>query len=140
MSDFRFFHPIEIRYGDLDPQGVVNNAKYLTYFEQARVQYFVHLGLFHPEQSFLEIGVIVADVHVAYQAPLVWGAPVKIGVRTAKFGTKSSTLEQAVVHAETGKVFATGETVVVAYDYRKNTSIPVPEAWRKAVEVFDEMK
>ena len=33
MSEFRFYHPIEVRYGDLDPQGHLNNAKYLTYFE-----------------------------------------------------------------------------------------------------------
>jgi acyl-CoA thioester hydrolase len=137
MPDFRFFHPIEVRYGDLDPQGVVNNAKYLTYFEQARVQYFVHLDLFRSEQSFLEIGVIVADIHVAYHAPLVWGVPVKAGVRTAKFGTKSSTLEQCVVHSESGKVFASGTVVLVAYDYLKNRSIPVPALWRDRVQAFE---
>ena len=37
MADFRFYHPIEVRYGDLDPQGHVNNARYLTYLEQARI-------------------------------------------------------------------------------------------------------
>ena len=35
MTDFRFFHPIEVRYSDLDPQGHVNHAKYLAFFEQA---------------------------------------------------------------------------------------------------------
>ena len=139
MPDYRFYHPIEVRYGDLDPQGVVNNAKYLTYFEQARVQYFVHLGLFKPEQSFLEIGVIVADVHIAYHAPLVWGVPVQAGVRTAKFGTKSSTLEQAVVHRETGQVYASGAVVLVAYDYIKKESIPVPQVWREKVGAFEGM-
>ena len=44
MTDYKFFHPIEVRYGDLDPQGHVNNAKYLTYFEQARVHYLISLG------------------------------------------------------------------------------------------------
>jgi acyl-CoA thioester hydrolase len=139
MSDFRFFHPIDIRYGDLDPQGVVNNAKYLTYFEQARVHYFLHLGLFDPGQSFLDIGVIVADIHIAYHASLVWGVPVKAGVRTVKFGTKSSTLEQAVVHSETGLVHASGTVVLVAFDYRENRSIPVPETWRGKVNAFEEM-
>jgi acyl-CoA thioester hydrolase len=140
MPDFRFLHPIEIRYGDLDPQGVVNNAKYLTYFEQARVHYFVQLGLFDPDQSFLDVGVIVADAHIAYQAPLVWGVPVLAGVRTVKFGTKSSTVEQCVVHAETGKVYASGTVVLVAFDYRRNQSIPVPENWRQKVREFEGME
>ena len=34
MTHFNFYHPVEVRYGDLDPQGHVNNAKFLTYFEQ----------------------------------------------------------------------------------------------------------
>ena len=73
MSGYKFFHPIEVRYGDLDPQGHVNNAKYLTYFEQARVHYLVQLGLFSMQQNFLDIGVIIADIHLKYRAPLYWG-------------------------------------------------------------------
>ena len=137
MVDFRFYHPIEVRYGDLDPQGVVNNAKYLTYFEQARVHYWVKLGLFKADQSFLEIGVIVADVHIAYHAPLLWGIPAKVGVRIPKFGSKSITVEQAVVHAETEEVYAKGTVVLVAYDYLERKSIQVPAAWREAVGAFE---
>jgi hypothetical protein len=45
MNEFRFYHPIEVRYSDLDPQGHVNNAKFLTYLEQARIEYIGKLGL-----------------------------------------------------------------------------------------------
>ena len=73
MSDYHFYHPIEVRYGDLDPQGHVNNAKHLTYFEQARIAYMIELGLFTKDQSFMEIGVILADVHITYLgASLFW--------------------------------------------------------------------
>jgi acyl-CoA thioester hydrolase len=44
MPGFHYYHPIEVRYGDLDPQGHVNNARYLTYLEQARIGYIRHLG------------------------------------------------------------------------------------------------
>ena len=44
MSQFSFYHPVEVRYGDIDPQGHVNNAKHLTYFEQARVACMKSLG------------------------------------------------------------------------------------------------
>jgi len=57
MSQFNFYHPVEVRYGDLDPQGHVNNAKHLTYFEQARIAYLIELGLFTKDQSFMEIGI-----------------------------------------------------------------------------------
>lgn len=133
MSNFHFYHPIEVRYGDLDPQGHLNNAKFVTFFEQARIQYFRYLGLFKQGQSFMDIGVILADVHIAYKKPVEWGTPVKVGVRTMKIGNKSMTVEQCVVHAETGEVFALGEVVMVAYDYYTAKSIPVPQEWRDAV-------
>lgn len=137
MSDFRFFHPTEIRYGDLDPQGHVNNAKHLTYFEHARVQYFVQLGLFRKEQSFMEIGVIVADIHIAYHKPVHWVDPVKTGVRTAKIGTKSMTVEQALVNAKTGEVLSSGTVILVAFDYATQKTRPVPEDWRETMTRFE---
>lgn len=137
MSNFRFYHPIEVRYGDLDPQGHLNNAKFVTFFEQARIQYIRHLGLYKEGQSFMEIGVILADVHVAYRKPVEWGMPVKVGVRISKVGNKSMTVEQNVVHAETGEVFAEGEVVMVAFDYYQNKSIPVPQEWRDAIQKFE---
>jgi acyl-CoA thioester hydrolase len=140
MPEFRFHHLLEVRYGDLDPQGVVNNATYLTYFEQARVQYLVQLGLFSVDQSFLEIGVIVADVHVAYYAPLLWGVPVKAGVRTAKIGNKSMTVDQCVVNDGTDLVYASGTVILVAYDYLQRKSIPVPEEWKQKIGGFDEVE
>ena len=75
MAQFKFFHPTEVRYGDLDPQGHVNNAKHLTYFEHARVQYFVELGLFRKEQAFMEIGVIVAELKALFFVKTFAGNP-----------------------------------------------------------------
>jgi acyl-CoA thioester hydrolase len=137
LSNFHFYYPIEVRYGDLDPQGHLNNAKFVTFFEQARIQYIRHLGLFKEGQSFMDIGVILADVHIAYKKPVEWGTPVKVGVRTLKIGNKSMTVEQNVVHAETEEVFATGEVVMVTYDYREGKSIPVPQEWREAATRFE---
>jgi len=102
MSDFRFYYPIEVRYGDLDPQGHVNNAKHLTFFEQARVAYMIELGLFTEDQSFMEIGVILADVHITYHEPVHFGQKIKVGVHAAKLGNKSMTWEQNIVDADTG--------------------------------------
>ncbi len=71
MSLFGFYQPIELRYGDLDPQGHVNNASYLTYIEQARIGYIRHLGLWQGG-SFLDIGIILADVHLTFRAPILF--------------------------------------------------------------------
>jgi len=126
MSVYRFHHPIEVRYGDLDPQGHVNNAKHLTYFEQARIAYWIKLGLFTKDQSFMEIGVILADVHLTYLEPIYYGQNIQVGVHVSKLGNKSMTWEQNIVDADTGRELARGEVVVVAYDYRKEQTMSVP--------------
>jgi acyl-CoA thioester hydrolase len=137
MSGYRFFHPMEVRYGDLDPQGHVNNAKYLTYFEQARVGYLTQLGLFSKDQSFSEIGVIIADIHIRFHEPLYWGIGVKVGVRTSRIGGKSLGVEQCIRSADSDRLFADGTVVLVAYDYSQHATIPVPARWREIINDFE---
>ena len=140
MSDYHFYHPTEVRYGDLDPQGHVNNAKHLTFFEQARVAYMIELGLFTKDQSFMKIGIIVADIHITYFEPIVFGQNIKVGVQTAKLGNKSMTWEQNIEDANTGKEFAKGEVVVVTYDYDAEKTIPIPQEWREKIIEFEGLK
>jgi len=139
MADFKFFHPTEVRYGDLDPQGHVNNAKYLTYFEQARIYYLIQLGLFSKDQSFMEVGVIIADIHITFHSTTHYEDPIKVGVRTVKIGNKSLTTEQCVMHAETGEVMASGIVVLVTFDYEAKKPIPVPEEWRRKISEFESL-
>jgi acyl-CoA thioester hydrolase len=139
MSQFRFYHPIEVRYGDLDPQGHVNNAKYLTYFEQARIAYWIDMGFFTTDQSFMEIGVILADVHLTYLEPVYFGQQIKVGVHVARLGNKSMTWEQNVIDAESGKELAKAEIVIVAYDYKQEKTIPVPQEWREKITEFENL-
>jgi len=137
MSEFKFTHPIEIRYDDLDPQGHLNNARYLTYFEQARIFYLEKIGVFTPGQSFLDIGVILADIHISYHLPVHFAMQVCVGVRTSRLGNKSMTVEQAVIETASGRLMATGEVVMVAYDYYQDRSIPIPENWRESIQKFE---
>jgi len=140
MSEFHFYHPIEVRYGDLDPQGHVNNAKHLTYFEQARVAYLIELGLFTKDQSFMKIGVIVADIHITYLGPIYFGQNIKVGVHAAKLGSKSMTWQQNIVDADTNRELAKGEVIIVTYDYKEEKTISVPEEWREKITRFEGLK
>ena len=140
MSDFHFHHPIEVRYGDLDPQGHVNNAKHLTYYEQARIAYMIELGLFTKDQSFMEIGVIIADIHITYLEPVYFGQKINVGVHAARLGNKSMTWEQDLVDSETDKILSKGELVLVTYDYGSGQTIPIPQTWREKIMEFEGLK
>ena len=43
-DQFRFFHPFRVRYSEIDGQGVLFNAHYLTYYDTAITEFFRALG------------------------------------------------------------------------------------------------
>jgi len=136
MADFRFYYPISVRYGDLDPQWHVNNARFVTYIEQARIAYVMELGLFSGE-SFFDLGLIVADVHMAYLRPIKITQNIRVGVRVSRLGNKSMFFEYAIEDADTGEVAATAETVMVSYDYHADRSRILPDEWRQRISEFE---
>jgi acyl-CoA thioester hydrolase len=136
MADFHFYYPLQVRYGDLDPQWHVNNAHFVTFIEQARFAYLHELDLFDGEH-FLELGLIVADVHVAYLAPIMLTQKIRIGVRVARIGVKSLTFEYLAEDEASAAPLARAETVMVAYDYHAHTSLPVSDAWREKISHFE---
>lgn len=133
----KFFHPIDVRYGDIDAQGHVNNAKFLTYFEHARTHYMRRLNLYPEGLSFMEIGVILADVQITFLKPVHWEDKIKVGVRATRLGNKSITMLQTIADRETGEEFARGSVVMVAYDYHQKKTIPIPEAWREIISTYE---
>lgn len=121
-------HREVVRFSDLDPMGHVNNAVYLTWIENARIEFMRALGAFdQPDTS--EMTMILARVEVDFRAPLGFGDEVEVGVRTARLGTKSFDLEYELASGKT--VAASAKTVLVAYDYQSNSSKEIPDEWRR---------
>jgi acyl-CoA thioester hydrolase len=136
MIRFHFYYPIEVRYGDLDPQGHVNNARFLTYFEQARIRYVINLNLWDG-RSYFDIGFILADAHVTFLGPVFFGQEIRVGVRVTRLGNKSLNMEYSLEDIQTGKQLALGSSALVTYDYHDNRTISIPEHWRKTIARFE---
>jgi acyl-CoA thioester hydrolase len=136
VPGFRFYHPIEVRYGDLDPQAHVNNARYLTYMEQGRIAYIKALGLWDGK-SFMDVGIILAEAKVTFLAPIYFGQGVRVGVRVIGMRNKSLSMEYSLEEAGSEALFATGSSVLVAYDYRENRTMPIPEHWRNTILSYE---
>jgi len=136
MPDFNFFFPIIVRYGDLDPQGHVNNAAFVTYLEHARVNYIRHLELWDGK-SFLSIGFILARIELDYKAPILMTDSVEVGIRTSRLGNKSLDMEYLVREVGGGKIFGMGKTVQVAYDYQLGETVPLKPVWRERIAAYE---
>lgn len=129
LSLFRFSCPVEIRFADMDALAHVNNAKYFTYMETARLQYFRQIVGWQGDRS--DLGVILARATCDFKLPLVLGDLAQVHVRVTRLGDKSFEFEYAIVRVPDQAAAAIGNTVQVAYDYETNTSIRIPNEWRQ---------
>lgn len=136
MDNFRFLHTMEVRYGDLDPQWHLNNARYLSFFEQGRFAYLLRLGLWDGE-DFQDLKSIIADIHITFLKPVTLKQKVVIGVKVSHIGNKSLTFFQQMADAESGEVLSQSETIIVTFDYRSQSSIPVPQDWKDKIQAFE---
>ena len=133
---WRFVHPIEVRYADLDPQRHVNNVAVFSYFETTRAKYLERIGLWDGS-DFDSIGIIGAEPSCQYQAPIAYGQAIEVATAITRLGSKSLTMEYLIRDAGSGERLATGRTILVAYDYRQARSIAVPAEWRRVIESFE---
>lgn len=136
MEKFTYTHPITIRYGDLDPQGHVNNAVYLTYLETARLGYYKATGIWQQGSGALT-GMVVAHIDIDYLAPVTLGQALSVGIRLARIGNKSLTLAFQMEDPSDGTVIARGQSVMVAYDNQAQKSRPFPPEWRKKIHNYE---
>jgi len=136
MSEFHFFYPLQVRYADVDAQWHVNNARFLTFLEQARFAYLRQLGLWDGK-CFLDLGVIVADIHIAYKAPIELEEQIQVALRVSRIGNKSLTLENEIRNTQDKSLKAQAEVILVAYDFRGKNTIRVPDSWRAKIMEFE---
>jgi len=133
---FHFFHPIEVRYADIDAQHHVNSARYFTYMEQARAAYIQSLGLWSGG-DFSAIGIIIAEQSCSYKSPIHYRQAIEVGVRTSRIGTKSMVMDYLIRDGDDQHEMASGQTVLVAYDYRTEQSVAVPQTWRDRILEYE---
>lgn len=134
---FRHHIPIQVRWSDMDALGHVNNACFLTYCEQARIDYFVSLNLRNTGQP--EPGLIIAKVVIDYLLPLYAGDDVHVFTRCSRLGGRSLETEQQVVRVKQQQiqVAAKATITVVVYDYDNHQSTAIPAAWRMNILEYE---
>jgi acyl-CoA thioester hydrolase len=133
-------YPVEVRFsvhwGEMDALGHVNNARYFTWFESARMALFERLGL--DTAGVPKVGPILAHTSCDFLAPVTYPAEIAAGTRIAHLGTTSFTMEYGVtlLSTEPPRLVARGEGVVVLIDYRTGQKTPIPAELRQGLEAL----
>lgn len=118
----------EIRFVDIDAYGIVHNATYLVYLEQARIHWWRQVvgGAW----NWNEIGVLVAHHDIDYLAPVRLGDALDIACSVGEVGDKSIEVKYALSCG--GKAIARAKTVLVCFDHARKATTSVPQPWRDA--------
>lgn len=123
---------VHVRFADVDAMGHVNNAHYLTFFEQGRVAYFKKLeGLdLRRMDASSAFGFIIAEIGVQFLSPAFLDEVMVVRLRVSEMRTKSFRFEYEVFEKKTKRKVATGHSVQVMYNYQKKETFPIPEDLR----------
>ena len=111
-----------IRFGDLDPQGHVNNTVFATYFETGRVMLLREPGnLLNPPGATS----VLARLDISFLREMHWPGTVEIGTGITRIGRSSYSFLQAVFHE--GQCAATADATMVMIDRATRKARPLPE-------------
>lgn len=116
-----------VQWGEMDSYQHVNNVVYFRWFESARMEYFRAIDF----TSNTAVGPILASTSCRYRLPLFYPDHVTAGVRVRDVSDDRFTMEIDLVSHNAGRVAATGEAVIVAYDYAAKKRASLPDAVRR---------
>jgi acyl-CoA thioester hydrolase len=134
----RHVEPIAVRWGDMDSLGHVNNAKYSTYFESARMSYFAAVRMDELREDEKHGPALVATT-VNFRRQVRHPAELEVATRVVEIGRSSFKMEFELFHRGTDVLVADGTGVIVWVDYGTGKSIPLPEALKEEIRRFEGM-
>ena len=138
---FRHEVDIEVRFADTDGMRHVNNAKYLTYCEIARIRYWTDVTGegFSLGAEGVE-SLILAEARITYRAQAFYGELVTVQTRATRLGRSSFTLEHrlaARLPGEAPRLVAVSESVLVRFDYGVMAPVALSPEHVAAIESYE---
>ncbi|MBV62642.1 acyl-CoA thioesterase [Abyssibacter profundi] len=134
-DDYRYWYPIQIRWGDMDALGHVNNARYFTFSESARLAYrddnFPRQAL--PDSQDL----ILARTSCDFVEQLKYPDDLDAGCRIAKLGRSSLVFEVGMFRRNSERLVAVTEAVTVWFDYAAQQTTAIPDVLRDALLAYE---
>lgn len=122
-QDFAFSTAVKVRWGDMDSLGHVNNARFFTFDEQGRLEYFQAVGDIVPD-FWTASGLILAKISCDFIAQVHYPADLEVCIRIVRLGRTSMETQGAIFQDQ--KLVAVTAGVVVWFDYVSQKSAPIP--------------
>ncbi len=125
-------YKVLIRESHLDTYGHVNNAVYLTLFEEARWQIITERGYGFNRVHETKKGPIVLEVHMKFIKELTLREEIRITLEVISYKGKILQLRQTMVKPD-GEVACILDCVAAFFDLAQRKIIPPNEEWLHAI-------
>ena len=119
--------PIQKRFSDVDAFQHVNNVSQQCYFDVGKTDFYRRvLG----EEVLLgSLRVVTVSTSTSYMGQIRMYDDLRVTTTCERVGTKSMTLFQQLLAG--GEVRSESRSVMVVFDFARQRSEPVPDAWRE---------
>ena len=136
-SEFTFFHPLRVRWAEVDRQDVVFNGHYFLYFDVAVAEYWRAIGFRYPQDIVERFGTDIYAVKASaeYHGSATYDQLLDIGCRVGSIGRSSMRFVLGVWRGD--EHLTSGELVYVNADLRTKKSAPWPELIRQMILRFE---
>ena len=118
-NDYLFHHKTKTRWKDLDAFQHINNAVFLSYFEDARISLFDRWNLKPSGKS-----LIVASVKVNYYKQLLHPTDFLIGQKVSRVGNSSFDIQSSMFDQK-DELISDALITCVCFDFNKQCTQPV---------------
>lgn len=130
---FRFRHPVEVRFRDIDIGGHAHHSQSLVYFEEARAAYWRDVV---GQPDIEDIDYILAEAEVRFHRRVLYPQRLSVGVRVSLLGKKHFVMMYEA-RSDEGERLISGRTVQVMYDYDAGGTKRISAEVRARIEAFD---
>lgn len=136
LQDFPVVVPCQVDWGHMDAFQHVNNIIFFRYFENARVEYGMRIGITDDLETH-GIGPILAHTECKYIKPLFFPDTALTGVRTVQITGSEMNMEYKIVSLNRHEVAAVGTSLGVFYHYREQRRLDFP---RKLIDRMEKLE
>ena len=138
-TNFKHKITVKVRFNEVDMLGVCNNAVYVSYFEEARLQYFKDLGLVPPEGIFSDGKLFyVVRNEINYKDHARFDDELNVYSKISFIKNSSFGFEHLIVKSKENIIVADGKGVLVCVDPSTKKSTSLSDLFYKKIPDFED--
>lgn len=138
MSELKYPVSLQLRldWSEMDMFGHINNVSYFKYIQASRVNYWEVCG-FQKTFTATGVGPMLLSTGCRFIQPLFYPGNIVVRASVSFIKNTSFGIRHQVLN-DKGEVCAEAEDVIVVFDFRNNTKVPISAELRSSIEKLED--